>query len=197
MVTLPLHDVAKASKPAGGALFLPQLPYMPLEPTLRRQLLWPSGEAGGGVGGAGEDRRLHRALAAVRLETVLERVGGLDTPVHDWTTQLSLGEQQRLALARLLIQRPALAFLDEASSGLDLATERSIYQALRGGIDPLAAEGGPPATSMTVVSVGHRIDTLLPWHTHVLAADGGVGGRWKFLSAAEFKQLTESQLAEV
>ena len=48
--------------------------------------------------------------------------------VLDWSLTLSLGEQQRLAWARLLLGAPALALLDEASSALDQATEAELYE---------------------------------------------------------------------
>jgi ABC-type uncharacterized transport system fused permease/ATPase subunit len=51
----------------------------------------------------------------------------LDAQV-DWASSLSLGEQQRVAWARLLLARPRLALLDEASSALDQTTEEELYQ---------------------------------------------------------------------
>lgn len=69
---------------------------------------------------------------------------------------LSLGEQQRLALARVLLQRPALVFLDEATSALDEAAEASLYQLL---IDE--------CPQMAVVSIGHR-QSLRAFHSRVL-----------------------------
>lgn len=59
----------------------------------------------------------------------------------DWAQTLSIGEQQRVAFARLLYHRPGLAFLDEATSGLDAATEDALYTALA-------------ATGASFVSVG-------------------------------------------
>ena len=67
------------------------------------------------------------------------------TQQHHWAQRLSLGEQQRLAFARILLRRPDCLFLDEATSALDEATEAQLYGLLR-------SEGWRP----TVVSVGHR-----------------------------------------
>ena len=53
----------------------------------------------------------------------------------DWPSMLSTGEQQRLALARLLVHRPALALLDEASSALDVPNERRLYEQLARSVD--------------------------------------------------------------
>jgi hypothetical protein len=66
--------------------------------------------------------------------------GPLDVVV-DWSQVLSLGEQQRLAFARLLLARPRLALLDEATSALDTDNEARLYQARRGGARPLCSLG--------------------------------------------------------
>ena len=65
--------------------------------------------------------------------------------------ELSLGEQQRLAFARVLVRRPQLVILDEATSALDLPTEALLYEALR------------RIEHVTYVSVGHR-PSLLRFH---------------------------------
>mmetsp|Transcript_21507 Transcript_21507/g.52694 ORF Transcript_21507/g.52694 Transcript_21507/m.52694 type:complete len:120 (-) Transcript_21507:43-402(-) len=80
---------------------------------------------------------------------------GLDA-VRDWSDMLSLGEQQRLAFARLLANRPRLAVLDEATSALDLGTEEAMYKTM--------AEELP---RLTYVSVGHR-PSLLKFHEQKL-----------------------------
>ena len=64
---------------------------------------------------------------------------------QDWTRILSLGEQQRLAFARLLLQKPRVAFLDEASASMDEGLEFAMYQLLQSEL---------PNT--TIISVGHR-----------------------------------------
>lgn len=74
--------------------------------------------------------------------------------VADWAATLSLGEQQRLAFARLLLARPRLALLDEATSALDVQNEARVYGAAR-------------AAGVTLVSVGHR-PTLARFHERVL-----------------------------
>lgn len=71
---------------------------------------------------------------------------------HDWTHILSLGEQQRLAFARLLLHKPAVAFLDEASASMDEGLEDAMYRLLSVEL---------PET--TIISVGHR-STLLKYH---------------------------------
>jgi hypothetical protein len=65
---------------------------------------------------------LVRVLEVVRLGYILPRFNGMDS-MHDWASVLSLGEQQRLAFARLLLAKPTLVLLDESTSALDEANE--------------------------------------------------------------------------
>jgi putative ATP-binding cassette transporter len=80
---------------------------------------------------------------------------------------LSVGEQQRLAFARLLLSQPRYAMLDEATSALDIDNEESLYQ--------LLAE-----TSTTLVSISHR-PSLLKYHRQVLELTGN--GHWQLYPA--------------
>jgi len=75
---------------------------------------------------------------------------------ENWSQRLSLGEQQRLGFARILLAAPSLLFLDEATSGLDEPGEARLYSSLRTG-----------SWRPTVISVGHR-STLLQFHDDVL-----------------------------
>ena len=107
---------------------------------------------------------------------VCVRVGGLDSSCN-WSTELSPGEQQRLAVARLLARQPGLAFLDEATSALDLGLEAMAYNALLRKRDDASA-GGAARGGITLVSVGHR-PSLLQFHTHVLSCEATVDGAGK------------------
>lgn len=126
-------------------LFLPQKPYLQIG-TLREAVSYPI--PAGGV----DDASLHEALDAVGLQELASR---LDETSH-WALQLSPGEQQRIAFARALVQKPAQLFLDEATSAVDEATEARLYRLLH---DRL------PRT--TLFSVGHRA-TLRPFHRRQL-----------------------------
>lgn len=127
-------------------LFLPQRPYMILG-TLRNQLLYPNTNA------EIEDKELKQALQQVNLKDLDERFGGFDVE-KDWTSVLSLGEQQRVSFARILLNKPPYAILDEATSALDIKNEESLYRHLQ-------------ATETTLISVGHR-PTLVDYHQLVL-----------------------------
>lgn len=84
---------------------------------------------------------------------------------------LSLGEQQRLAFARLLLTRPRYAILDEATSALDLANERRLYDQLR-------------QKDTTYISVGHR-PSLLKYHDYVLELTGDT--TWRLTPTTEYQ----------
>jgi len=127
-------------------LFLPQRPYLPLG-TLSCALLYPRGG--------------NSPFPAAQLTKALEKVGlgalvtELDE-IDNWSQRLSLGEQQRLAFARILLAEPTLVFLDEATSALDEHSETELYGLLR------HATWNP-----IIVSIGHR-GTLRNLHDHVL-----------------------------
>lgn len=127
-------------------LFLPQRPYMILG-NLRAQLLYPLGPRDI------PEAELRAVLERVCLPNLIENCGGLDA-VRDWSKVLSLGEQQRIGFARVLLSRPRFVFLDEATSAVDIATEARLYGLLK--------EQG-----VGYVSVGHR-ESLLAFHDRAL-----------------------------
>jgi vitamin B12/bleomycin/antimicrobial peptide transport system ATP-binding/permease protein len=144
-------------------LFLPQHPYMILG-TLRSQLLYPNKDR------KISDEELYRLLDKVNLPQLVERLGGLDADL-DWGKVLSVGEQQRLAFARVLLAQPAYVMLDEATSALDIENEDSLYRQL--------AE-----SSTTLVSISHR-STVLKYHRQVLELTGK--GGWKLYPANTYR----------
>jgi vitamin B12/bleomycin/antimicrobial peptide transport system ATP-binding/permease protein len=132
----------------GLEMFLPQKPYLPLG-TLRQVLLYPR-----------EDKEGARRVRDQRLEEVLNLVNlgpfarFLDT-VDNWALRLSLGEQQRLAFARVLLVEPSVVIMDEATSALDETAEAQLYSLIR------RLPHRP-----TIVSVGHR-STLREFHDRI------------------------------
>jgi putative ATP-binding cassette transporter len=140
--------------PLAEILFLPQRPYMTVG-TLRQQLSYPrSADV--------SDAELLAVLERVDLADLPARVGGLDAELV-WKDLLSLGEQQKIAFARVLIDRPSCAFLDEATSALDAAHEAQLYERLG-------------AEKIDVISVGTRT-ALLDFHDVVLELLGN--GAWR------------------
>lgn len=148
--------------PMEDVFFLPQRPYMQMG-TLRSQIIYPMKETDLA------DERLLELLQEVQLESLAERVGGLDAS-HDWEKQLSIGEQQRLAFARVLAREPRIVILDEATSALDSANEAALYERLR-------------ANGTTLISIAHR-PAVLKHHTHVLELKGE--GAWQVHAAGDF-----------
>jgi vitamin B12/bleomycin/antimicrobial peptide transport system ATP-binding/permease protein len=154
--------------PLGQIFFLPQKPYMLLG-SLREQLLYPR------IDNEISESELREILKAVRLEDLSERVGGFDVEL-DWADVLSLGEQQRLAFARLLVNRPGYAVLDEATSALDVENEANLYGRLK-------------SLGIQYISVGHR-PSVLNFHNRVLELLEQ--NKWRLLSVDEYRASIES-----
>ena len=125
-------------------LFLPQRPYLVLG-SLRRALSYPRTAAA-------SDEEITRILKLVGMDHFAARLDNVD----DWSRILSLGEQQRLAFARILLIRPDWIFLDEATSALDEAREHALYQLLY-----------QELPNASIISVGHR-STLFALHDREL-----------------------------
>jgi putative ATP-binding cassette transporter len=143
-------------------MFLPQRPYMLLG-SLRSQLIYPN------VDSNISEEKIRQVLRQVNLADLPERLGGFDAEL-DWASILSLGEQQRLAFARLLLSAPRYAILDEATSALDMKNEKRLYEQLK-------------ATKTTLISVGHR-SSLLQYHEYVLQLDGN--SSWELMLTPEY-----------
>jgi putative ATP-binding cassette transporter len=137
-------------------MFLPQRPYM-VEGNLRDQLLYPHPDQSVG------DEQIRAIVGRVNLSDVFERVDNDLDRVVDWGNVLSLGEQQRVAFARLFLRQPKFAFLDEATSALDEDNQDHLYQLLK--------ESG-----VGFISVGHRT-TLVGHHDRLLILDRS--GSWE------------------
>ncbi|MGK7928800.1 MAG: ABC transporter ATP-binding protein/permease [Spirulina sp.] len=127
-------------------LFLPQRPYM-IMGTLREQLLYPHGDR------QIDNETLQNVLHQVNLPNLDQQYGSFET-VENWGDRLSLGEQQRVAFARVLLNQANYAILDEATSALDLENEALLYQHLS-------------ASQTTFISVGHR-PSLRQYHQWIL-----------------------------
>lgn len=156
--------------PDQDVYFLPQKPYCATG-SLRDQLLYPSTgdpqENGHETCGQHHlrDQDLLEILRAVDLAKLPERAGhgnaiqGLDA-ILDWSNTLSLGEQQRLAFGRILVNQPRFVIMDESTSAMDVESESRMYALLKN-MQSLSA----------FISVGHR-PTLLAYHDIKLVLSG-------------------------
>ena len=117
------------------------------------------------------DDEMRAVLRAVQLAPLLDRVDGDLTTSADWAAVLSLGEQQRIAIARVLLAKPRLVLMDESTSALDTRNERLMYEELK-------------RAGVTYVSVGHR-PTLLQFHRNALLLKGDGAGGWEVRPAKE------------
>ena len=127
-------------------LVLPQRPYLPLG-TLRGALAYP------GPNDAFTPTEIDDVLRATGLDALQD---SLDETAY-WADRLSMGEQQRLSIARALLQKPDWLFLDEATAALDEPAEAMLYR--------LLLERLPDAA---IVSIGHR-SSLVIFHERFLA----------------------------
>ena len=140
--------------PINSQLFLSQKPYVP-QGNLMSALAYPNNAD-----------NISHTQAVERLNKV--QLGHLTEQLEkeqDWTRILSLGEQQRLAFARLILHKPAVAFLDEATASMDEGLEFTMYQLLKQEL---------PKT--TLISVGHR-STLKALHQQQLTLQDK--GQWQ------------------
>ena len=158
--------------PLEQMLFLPQRPYMVLG-TLRDQLLYPHMDA------SIEDAYLSQILIQVNLPDLERQHGGFNTE-QNWAQVLSLGEQQRLIFARLLLNKPRYAILDEATSALDAQNEKQLYQQLKN-------------SGMTFLSVGHR-ESLSDYHQSIL--DFTTDRTWSLNTSESTPILAANNLAK-
>jgi len=205
--------------------FLPQRPYCTIG-TLKDQLLYPSLEEeeennnNDDTTKNPEDHMMKMSskmlrngrklsdddfleiLEKVNLGDIAARVGdgnpskGLQAVNVDWSNMLSLGEQQRLAFGRLLVNQPKLVIMDEATSALDMVSEAKMYNVLQnmGGHHGDDKANTPPPT---YISVGHR-PSLLAYHDKKLRIVGGEDNKsHEFGNIEQQQQETKTSSQEV
>jgi putative ATP-binding cassette transporter len=127
-------------------MILPQRPYFPIAP-LAAAVAYPAEP------GDYDPAQVAELIAAVGLPALADRI---EEEAH-WNRMLSLGEQQRLGLARALLHAPDFLFLDEATASLDEPSEAALYRLLEQRL-----------SRATIVSIGHR-STLAAFHQRRLA----------------------------
>jgi putative ATP-binding cassette transporter len=136
--------------PSSSVLFLPQKPYMPLG-SLHAMLSYPLSSV--------SLQESQEVLLAVGLGAFAPRLD----ETNDWARVLSLGEQQRIAIARVLLVKPTWLFLDEATCAMDEEAEVKLYRTLKAAL---------PET--TLISIGHR-ESLKPLHSREIRLRGALG----------------------
>lgn len=154
-----------------GAMFIPQRPYFP-DGSLRDALAYPQPAS------AYSDAALQQALTDALLPKLCSRLDDQDA----WSQKLSGGEQQRLAIARVLLKKPQWIFADEATAALDEVAEKTLYEKLQAHIQ--SVKGG-------MLSIAHR-PTVAAFHNRQWALekkpDNGAD------SAAPLYQLSQTDL---
>jgi len=158
----PFGEGEVAVPEGASMMLLPQRPYIPVG-TLRSAVTYP------GVKDTYDDAAISDALRAAKLPQIADR---LDEE-RSWAQTLSLGEQQRLAVARALLEKPDWLFLDEATAALDEPTEADIYRVIKARL---------PNT--TVVSIGHR-STLAAFHDRRMDMRPGKDGLFSPVEARQ------------
>jgi vitamin B12/bleomycin/antimicrobial peptide transport system ATP-binding/permease protein len=118
-------------------MIIPQRSYLPMD-TLRAVILYPKSSQSSPVL---SDQEWLGLLSMVNLEHLQARLDHLE----NWSQVLSPGEQQRIALLRIFIQKPDYLFLDEATSALDEMTQSRIYSLIK-----------QRFPQMTIISIAHR-----------------------------------------
>ena len=132
------------------------------------------------------DELLKQTLEKVNLGYLLTRTDEIRTgnpldSTGDWSSILSLGEQQRLAFARVLLAKPPVAILDEATSALDSKNEKQMYSLLKS------------LSDTSFISVGHR-SSLLKYHDEVLRLEGDT--TWRVLESNAYTEEIAMEVGE-
>ncbi|KAL1909181.1 ATP-binding cassette long-chain fatty acid transporter pxa2 [Sporothrix stenoceras] len=154
----PVYGGSVHRPPPTDIFYIPQRPYLP-RGTLRAQIIYPDSLRNMRSKGV-SDAELEKLLQLLGLEELLAsqaESGGWDA-VAEWREVLSVGWQQRVAMARLLYHRPRYAILDECTSSVTLEMEKTMYEQAK-------------AMGVTLMTVSHR-RSLWQYHNHILQFDG-------------------------
>ena len=154
----PVYGGTVRKPPHTSIFYIPQRPYLS-RGTLRQQLIYPDSLRQMRAKKT-TDAQLERHLAAVDIAHLLDRPGGWDAQ-DEWSTTLSIGLQQRLAMARLFYHSPKYAILDECTSSVTLEVEKSMYETAK-------------SLGVTLMTVSHR-RSLWRYHGWILQFDGKGG----------------------
>jgi ATP-binding cassette subfamily D (ALD) long-chain fatty acid import protein len=158
-----LYSGGTVHKPSSTQIFLlPQRPYLP-HGTLRDQLIYPDSLSIMHARNITDDDLLaHLSLLSIS-SLVTKSPSGFDFTSNSWSDILSIGMQQRIAMARMFYHRPKYAILDECTSSVTAEVEEVMYREAK-------------RLGVTLMTVSHR-RSLWRWHEKILQFDGQ-GGYW-------------------
>lgn len=177
-------------RPSADQIMFLTPPDLP-EGTLRQALSYPK------IEGIEDDDRLTRTLSTVGLSALISRFSGWDTVVPNWKEALSTTEQQRMVLARILLQRPKYVIIDD--DVLDEETERLMYTTLTAIEATIVTTGSPVKSYQTTKATGETVTvevkaTIMHYVQRVLQIDED--GMWKNVPASEYDHDAERKLFE-
>jgi len=154
----PVYGGTVHKPPPSSIFYIPQRPYLS-RGTLRQQIIYPDSVRQMRAKGV-TDTDLLNWLTAVDIAHLVERPGGWDA-ADEWRDVLSIGLQQRIAMARLFYHAPRYAILDECTSSVTLEIEKQMYETAKG-------------LGVTLMTVSHR-RSLWRYHGWILQFDGKGG----------------------
>lgn len=171
----PVHGGVVTKPPSSDIFYIPQRPYLS-RGTLRQQVIYPRKESNNKT----SDEELHEILKVVEIGDLIGPAAYSWDTKREWKEELSMGVQQRIAMARLFYHCPKYAILDECTSSVSLEIERIMYT---------------HATSLgiSLITVSHR-PSLWKYHDLILQFDGHGGYVFTDLDAEERLKLEEEKL---
>ncbi|KAF6230510.1 hypothetical protein HO133_004854 [Letharia lupina] len=173
----PVYGGTVRKPPHSSIFYIPQRPYLS-RGTLRQQIIYPDSTRQMRAKGI-TDSDLTKWLEAVDIAHIIDdRPGGWDAE-DEWTSTLSIGLQQRVAMARLFYHAPQYAILDECTSSVTLEVERAMYDTAK-------------ALGVTLMTVSHR-RSLWRHHGWILQFDGHGGYFFGPLDAARRLRLEDEK----
>lgn len=161
--------------PSSDIFYIPQRPYLS-RGTLRQQIIYPCSEKNNKV----SDDELLEILKVVEIDQLISNNNYNWDTEHEWKEELSMGVQQRIAMARLFYHKPRFAILDECTSSVSLEIEKVMYTHAR-------------HLDISLMTVSHR-PSLWRYHDHILQFDGHGGYVFAELDAEKRLRLEEEKL---
>lgn len=172
----PVHGGIVRKPPSSDIFYIPQRPYLSCG-TLRQQIIYPKKEKDNST----SDAELKAILDVVQIGDLVDEVNGYSWDTEaEWKEELSMGVQQRIAMARLFYHSPKYAILDECTSSVSLEIERIMYTHAK-------------QLGISLLTVSHR-PSLWKYHDLILQFDGHGGYIFDNLDAEKRLQLEEEKL---